>query len=312
MIVPTLASPRWAWPAAVNTPRAMALAGPGAPTSDMIWTYSVPEAAREVAAGPRWRRGDARWRRWRRRSRPRAASEELAECFAHGGLLSPVSGADIAVDARRGQRPEVVATNGRSWPSARRPIPATAAASPDWPMTGAQHAAVYRDGVHLSLADKRQRDWLVADRARRRVARADRAGSRARSASRLLGSAFAVVTCATVAVRQAYPTAAGVTAQGLMGAGFCSPGTTCPPAAGPSPGSARCTAWRSGRRPRRFIAGVTFVGLTDLLPVGRDANPANWSRDRIRLRARDRRRDADHPAYRRRPGQPRQARRTRA
>ena len=27
----------------------------------------------------------------------------------------------------------------------------------------------------------------------------------------------------------------------------------------------------------RFAAGATFVALTDLLPVGRDANPANWN-----------------------------------
>ena len=50
VIVPILASPRRAWPPAVNTPRAMALDGPDEPGAvDMIWTYSVPEAARGVA-----------------------------------------------------------------------------------------------------------------------------------------------------------------------------------------------------------------------------------------------------------------------
>jgi hypothetical protein len=35
-------------PAAVNTPRAIALAGPPVVDADMIWTYSVPSTARGV------------------------------------------------------------------------------------------------------------------------------------------------------------------------------------------------------------------------------------------------------------------------
>ena len=35
-------------------------------------------------------------------------------------------------------------------------------------------------------------------------------------------------------------------------------------------------AWLSGLA-WRFAAGTAFIGLTDLLPVGRDANPGNWN-----------------------------------
>jgi signal transduction histidine kinase len=139
----------------------------------------------------------------------------------------------------------------------------------------AHRGAVYRDGVHLSLADKRQRDWLVAI-VLGVVSLVQIALGPGTVRQQLLGSAFAVVTCATVAVRQAYPTAAGVTAQGLMALDFV---TWHNLAAGGWTVAWFCSlyglaVWSSTRR---FIAGVTFVGLTDLLPVGRDANPANWS-----------------------------------
>jgi signal transduction histidine kinase len=139
----------------------------------------------------------------------------------------------------------------------------------------AQPGAVYRDGVHLSLSDKRQRDWLVAVVLGALSLLQISLGPGTVS-QQLLGSAFAVVTCATVAVRQAYPTAAGVTAQGLMALDFV---TWHNLAAGGWTIAWFCSlyglaVWSSTRR---FIAGASFVGLTDLLPVGRDANPANWS-----------------------------------
>jgi signal transduction histidine kinase len=138
-----------------------------------------------------------------------------------------------------------------------------------------QPGPVYRDGVHLSLADKRQRDWLVAV-VLGAASLLQISLSPGTVSQQLLGSAFAVVTCATVAVRQAYPTAAGVTAQGLMALDFV---TWHNLAAGGWTVAWFCSlyglaVWSSTRG---FIAGTSFVGLTDLLPVGRDANPANWS-----------------------------------
>ncbi len=146
--------------------------------------------------------------------------------------------------------------------------------SSDWPMTGL-FEAVYRDGVHLSLSDKRQRDWLLAGvlGAASLLQLWISPGS---VRQQLLGSAFAVVICATVAFRQRYPAMAGVTAQGVSALDF---NTWHNLPAGGWTIAWFCSlyglaVWSSTRR---FIVGASFVGLTDLLPVGRDANPANWS-----------------------------------
>ncbi len=54
------------------------------------------------------------------------------------------------------------------------------------------------------------------------------------------------------------------------------PGITLPRVAGLSPGSAPSYGLAVWSSSRRFAVGVAIVGLTDLLPVGRDAGPANW------------------------------------
>jgi signal transduction histidine kinase len=133
----------------------------------------------------------------------------------------------------------------------------------------------YVDGMHLRLGDKRQRDWLVA---------AVLAGASLLQISlgsgpvhqQVLGSLFATAICATVAFRQRYPATAGVVAQGLSALDFY---TWHNLEAGAWTIAWFCSlyglaVWSSRWR---FVAGSVFVGLTDLLPVGRDANPANWS-----------------------------------
>ena len=92
----------------------------------------------------------------------------------------------------------------------------------------------------------------------------------------VLGALFAVVTCATVGFRQRYPATAGMTAQGLMALDFL---TWHNLAAGAWTIAWFCSLYGLAVWSSRwhFVAGATFVGLTDLSPVGRDADPANWS-----------------------------------
>jgi len=90
-----------------------------------------------------------------------------------------------------------------------------------------------------------------------------------------LAALIAVATCATVPFRQRYPATAGVTAQGLMALDFL---TWHNLAAGAWTIAWFCSlyglaVWSSRWR---FVAGAAFVGLTDLSPVGRDADPAHW------------------------------------
>jgi signal transduction histidine kinase len=138
-----------------------------------------------------------------------------------------------------------------------------------------QVSRVYRDGMRRWLRDKRQRDWIVA---------AVLAAASLLQLSltpgpvhqRVLGALFAVVACATVGFRQRYPAAAGVTAQGLLALDFL---TWHNLAAGGWTIAWFCSlyglaVWSSRWR---FAAGAAFVGLTDLLPVGRDADPARWN-----------------------------------
>jgi signal transduction histidine kinase len=133
----------------------------------------------------------------------------------------------------------------------------------------------YRDGMHLRLSDKRQRDWVVAAvLAAASLLQISLTPGPVRQ--QVLGSIFAVATCATVAFRQRYPATAGVTAQGLMALDFL---TWHDLAAGGWTIAWFCSlyglaVWASRWR---FAAGAAFVGLTDLSPVGRDADPAHWS-----------------------------------
>jgi Bacterial regulatory proteins, luxR family len=123
-----------------------------------------------------------------------------------------------------------------------------------------QRSQDYRDGMHLRLSDKRQRDWIVAAvlAAASLLQISLTPGPVSQQA---LGALFAVATCVTVAFRQRYPATAGVTARASW-RWTSSPGTTWRPAAGRSPGSARCTAWPSGpraggSRPARLIRGLS-------------------------------------------------------
>jgi signal transduction histidine kinase len=132
----------------------------------------------------------------------------------------------------------------------------------------------YRDGMRLRLSDKRQRDWIVAAVLAAASLLELSLGSES-VRQQVLGSLFATAICATVAFRQRYPATAGVAAQGISAldlytwhnlqaggwtiAWFCS--------------LYGLAVWASRWR---FVAGTAFVGLTDLLPLGRDANPVNW------------------------------------
>ena len=133
----------------------------------------------------------------------------------------------------------------------------------------------YRDGMHLRLSDKRQRDWIVA--AVLAAASLLQISLTPRPVGQqALAALIAVATCATVASRQRYPATAGVTAQGLMALDFL---TWHNLAAGGWTIAWFCSlyglaVWSSRWR---FAAGAAFVGLTDLAPVGRDADPAHWS-----------------------------------
>jgi len=129
--------------------------------------------------------------------------------------------------------------------------------------------------MRLRLSDKRQRDWIVA--AVLAVASLLQISLGPGPVhQQALGALFAVVTCATVGFRQRYPATAGMTAQGLMALDFL---TWHNLAAGAWTIAWFCSLYGLAVWSSRwhFVAGATFVGLTDLSPVGRDADPANWS-----------------------------------
>jgi signal transduction histidine kinase len=133
----------------------------------------------------------------------------------------------------------------------------------------------YRDGMYLRLSDKRQRDWIVA--AVLAVASLLQISLGPGPVyQQALGALFAVVTCATVGFRQRYPATAGITAQGLMALDFL---TWHNLAAGGWTIAWFCSLYGLAVWSSRwhFVAGATFVGLTDLSPVGRDADPSNWN-----------------------------------
>jgi signal transduction histidine kinase len=133
----------------------------------------------------------------------------------------------------------------------------------------------YVDGMHLRLGDRRQRDLVVAG-IFVAVSLVEISLGPGAVHQQVLGSLFATVICATVAIRQPYPTTAGVAAQGFSALDFS---TWHNLQAGPWTVAWFCSlyglaVWSSRWR---FAAGAAFTGLTDLLPVGRDANPRNWS-----------------------------------
>ncbi len=129
--------------------------------------------------------------------------------------------------------------------------------------------------MHLRLGDKRQRDWVVAAVLAAASLLELSVGSEPVH-RQVLASLFATAICATVAFRQRYPATAGVAAQGISALDLY---TWHNLAAGGWTIAWFCSlyglaVWAS-RWP--FVAGTAFVGLTDLLPVGRDANPVNWN-----------------------------------
>ena len=130
--------------------------------------------------------------------------------------------------------------------------------------------------MHLRLSDKRQRDWIVAAvlAAASLLQISLTPGPVGQQA---LGALFAVATCATVAFRQRYPASAGVTAQGLMALDFL---TWHNLAAGGWTIAWFCSLLRPGRLVLALAVrgrAPAFVALTDLSPVGRDADPAHWN-----------------------------------
>jgi signal transduction histidine kinase len=129
--------------------------------------------------------------------------------------------------------------------------------------------------MRLRLSDKRQRDWIVAAVLAVASVLQISLGS-GPVHQQVLGALFAVATCATVGFRQRYPATAGMTAQGLMALDFL---TWHNLAAGGWTIAWFCSLYGLAVWSSRwhFVAGATFVGLTDLSPVGRDADPANWS-----------------------------------
>jgi signal transduction histidine kinase len=133
----------------------------------------------------------------------------------------------------------------------------------------------YRDGMHLRLSDKRQRDWIVAAVLAAASLLQISLGPGPVHAQ-VLGSLFAVAICATVAFRQRYPATAGIAAQAIIVLDFDTwhnlqfGGWTI---------AWWCSlyglaVWSSRWR---FAAGVVFVAFTDLLPAGRNTgqNPFN-------------------------------------
>jgi len=124
------------------------------------------------------------------------------------------------------------------------------------------------------LSDKRQRDLMVAA-VLAAASLLQVSLTPAPVGQQALAALFAVATCATVSFRQRYPATAGVTAQGLMALDFL---TWHNLAAGGWTIAWFCSlyglaVWSSRWR---FVAGAAFTGLTDLSPVGRDADPAHW------------------------------------
>ena len=129
--------------------------------------------------------------------------------------------------------------------------------------------------MRLRLSDKRQRDWIVAAvLAAASLLELSLGSGPVRQ--QLVGSLFATAICATVAFRQRYPATAGVAAQGISALDFY---TWHNLQAGGWTIAWFCSLYGlavwAARWP--FVAGTAFVGLTDLLPVGRDANPVNWN-----------------------------------
>jgi signal transduction histidine kinase len=184
----------------------------------------------------------------------------------------PSRGADIAVDAKRG--PALRSSTRRAifgsagWPIFRR-RGVIRLADDKRPQRD------YRDGMHLRFGDKRQRDWVVAGVLAAASLLELSLGPGAVH-QQVLGSLFATAICATVAFRQRYPATAGVAAQGISALDFS---TWHNLQAGGWTIAWFCSLYGlavwSSRWP--FVAGTVFVGFTDLLPVGRDADPANWS-----------------------------------
>ena len=129
--------------------------------------------------------------------------------------------------------------------------------------------------MQLRLSDRRQRDWLVAGFLTAVSLLQISLGPGAVH-QKVLGSVFAIAICATVAFRQRYPATAGVVAQGVSALDFY---TWHNLAAGGWTIAWFCSLYGLAvwSTPARFAAGATFVGLTDLLPVGRDVSPANWN-----------------------------------
>jgi signal transduction histidine kinase len=184
----------------------------------------------------------------------------------------PCRCADIAVDAKRG-RASGSSTRRTIFASASRPISGQHRLIRLADDTGAGRD--YGDAMHLRLGDKRQRDWLVAGILAAASLLQLSLGPGAVH-QQVLGSLLATAVCATVAFRQRYPAAAGVAAQGISALDFS---TWHDLQAGGWTIAWFCSlyglaVWSSKWR---FAAGAAFVGLTDLLPVGRDADPGNWS-----------------------------------
>ena len=129
--------------------------------------------------------------------------------------------------------------------------------------------------MHLRLGDKRQRDWMVAavlaaasllqlslgpGRSTGRCsARCSPPPSAPRSRSASTTRPLRAIAAQGISALDLY-TWHNLQAGGWTIAWFCS--------------LYGLAVWAS-RWP--FVAGTAFVGLTDLLPVGRDANPANWN-----------------------------------
>ena len=129
--------------------------------------------------------------------------------------------------------------------------------------------------MHLRLSDKRQRDWLLAGvlTAASLLQLSLGAGCPAPEGARLVVRDHDLRDrCLPAAVS----TCAGLTAQSVAALDFY---TWHNLAAGGWTIAWFCAlyglaVWSTSRR---FAAGAAFVGLTDLLPVGRDAGPANWT-----------------------------------
>jgi signal transduction histidine kinase len=178
----------------------------------------------------------------------------------------------IGADARRG--PASPSSPGRA-----------IFTSGDWPMPGwlgvsqladdKQQNEDYVDGMHLRLGDRRQRDRLVACVLVVASLLEISVGPGAVH-QQVLAALFATAICATVAFRQRFPATAGIAAQGLSALDFDTwhnlqaGGWTIAWFCSLYGLAVWSTRWR-------FAAGTAFVGLTDLLPVGRDADPGLWS-----------------------------------